>query len=82
MWQSNACNVKIEALFTLKELGRFLQNPGKAHWTALKRALRYLYGARHFGLKFTKTGSLLLTIFGDSDYAGCKDGRYSTTGVL
>ena len=77
-----AANVKIEILYTLKELGRFLQNPGKAHWTALKRCLRYLHGARFFGLKFTKDGNMKLVVFTDSDYAGEKDGRRSTTCVV
>ena len=31
-------------------LSRFMSNPGKEHWTAVKRVFRYLHGTSDYGL--------------------------------
>ena len=31
-------------------LSRFMSNPGKEHWTAVKRVFRYLRGTSDYGL--------------------------------
>jgi hypothetical protein len=35
-------------------VSRFMHNPGKEHWNAVKWILRYLKGTSHFGLLFDK----------------------------
>jgi hypothetical protein len=50
-----------------------------AHWTTVKRVLRYLKGSAAHGLFYTK-GSITLNAFCDFDWAGNPDDRRSTTG--
>ena len=40
-----------DVCFAANSISRFCQNPGKAHWSAVKRILRYLKGI--FKAKFT-----------------------------
>ena len=59
-----------------------MQNPGVAHWAALKRILRYLVGTVSLGLQFDGSQSIELTGFSDADWAGDIDTRRSTTGYV
>lgn len=61
---------------------RFSTKPAKRHWSFVQRILRYLRGTSHFGLKFTKGDGLKLLAYSDADYAGDRDTRKSTSGVL
>ncbi|CAL9227254.1 unnamed protein product [Arabidopsis halleri] len=54
--------------------------PTTSDFGLLKRILRYVKGTLHLGLPIKRNSSLLLSAFCDSDYAGCKDTRRSTTG--
>ena len=67
---------------SVNTLSRFNNNPGKAHWTAAKRVLRYLKGTREAGVIYKKGGELHLKGFADADWAGNKDTRRSTTGYV
>ena len=67
-----------EIAFTVNQLCQFLHSPTTAHWSAVKRVLRYLKGTLHHGLYYGK-GSLQLHAFSDSDWAGSVDDRRSTT---
>ena len=70
----------------LAVLGRFLHNPGTAHWKSLKRVLVYLYTTRDRELCLGRgiKDSILdsLTIFVDADHGGCADTKRSTSGVV
>ena len=68
-----------EIAFTVNQLCQFLHSPTTAHWSAVKRVLRYLKGTLHHGLYYGKS-SLQLHAFSDSDWAGSVDDRRSTTG--
>ena len=50
---------RIDILAAIAECARFMANPGKAHWQAIKRIMRYLSGTRHWGLIYRKTGKTL-----------------------
>lgn len=70
-----------DILATVVKLSRFLDNPGKAHWKAAKRALRYLKGTRQLELAYRKhDADLELTGACDADWASDTDDRRSTTG--
>ena len=58
---------------------RFLENPGKQHWKAAKRVLRYLKGTKNYGLNISPKDSNL-SCFSDADWAGNVDNRKSTSG--
>ena len=75
--------------YALSIFSRFMSNPGKAHWQALKLVLRYVKGTLGYGLIFGgvqqegKEGGVTnhaLIGFTDSDYAKCLDSRKSTSG--
>ena len=62
---------------------RHCENPDKSHWKAAKLVLAYLAGTSRYGLCYSKTNvPNELTGYADSDFAGCKDTRRSTSGML
>jgi len=62
-------------------VSRFLTNPSKQHWQAVKWILRYLKGTSHYCLCFGQDETTLEG-FTDADMAGDMDTRKSTTGYL
>ena len=64
-------------------LSRFMANPGKPHWEALKWLLRYLIQSMHYSLCFAKwENDIFVTGYVDSNYANDKDSRKSTTSYV
>ena len=68
--------------FSTNKLAQFMQNPRMAHWTALKRVLRYLADSCDKGVFISMTAPLNLHAYSDADWAGDKDDYISTTGYL
>ena len=65
------------------QISRFMQNPGKEHWKAAKRVLRYLKGTMKHRLCFPQSkGKAMLVGFSDADHAGCPDTRRSHSGYI
>lgn len=62
-------------------VSRFMANPGKEHWQAVKWILRYLKGTISKQLEFSNSSTGLVG-YVDSDYAGCLDSRRSTSGYV
>ncbi|KAE8690148.1 hypothetical protein F3Y22_tig00110925pilonHSYRG00035 [Hibiscus syriacus] len=62
-------------------VSRYMNNPGKVHWEAVKWILRYLRGTTNKALCF-KGGDTILTRYVDADLAGNVDIRRSTTGYV
>ena len=62
-------------------VSRFLSNPGKDHWEAVKWILRYLRGTSKVCLKFGENQTIL-DGYTDADMAGDVDSRKSTSGYL
>ena len=62
-------------------VSRYMNNPGKLHWEAVKWILRYLRGTTSKALCF-KGGDMVLTGYVDADLAGNVDIRRSTTGYV
>ena len=62
-------------------VSRFLSNPGKQHWEAVKWILRYLKGTTKFRLCYGGADPILEG-YTDSDMAGDLDGRKSTSGFI
>lgn len=67
--------------YAVNLLSRFNTNPGKAHWSAVKRVMRYLKGTANKGLVYGPDPRSLVG-FCDSDWAGDVDDRRSTTGYI
>ncbi|CAA0827424.1 Uncharacterized mitochondrial protein AtMg00810 [Striga hermonthica] len=62
-------------------VSRYLSNPGKDHWEAVKWILRYLRGSANKSLSFGK-GNQVLEGYTDADMAGDLDSRKSTLGFV
>jgi hypothetical protein len=59
---------------------RFQASPREVHLKAAKRILRYLKHTPNIGLWYPKGAQFELIGYSDSDYAGCKFDRKSTSG--
>ncbi|KAJ0613659.1 putative RNA-directed DNA polymerase [Helianthus annuus] len=82
--------------FSVNKVCQFMHAPTEAHWSAVKRILRYLKGTLHLGLLFRHSSashlhafsdsfwddgsSSLVQAYSDSDWAGCPVDRRSTGG--
>ena len=70
-----------DVMFIVCMCARFQASPRESHLTATKRILRYLKGTQDVGLWYPKGSSFELIGYSDSDYAGCKIDRKSTSGT-
>ena len=61
-------------------VSRFMHNPGRSHWNAVKHVFRYLAGTQDLGILFGPNDNSGVVGYTDSDFAGCVDSRKSTTG--
>jgi hypothetical protein len=68
-----------ELAFFVNQLCQHMHTPSSAHWTAVKRVLRYLKATPSHGLFYSK-GPLQLQAYCDSDWAGSLDDHRSTSG--
>ena len=66
--------------YSVNKVCQFLHSPTEAHWTAVKRILRYLQGTSSYGLLLRHSPSMMLSVFSDADWAGCPDTCRSTSG--
>ncbi|XP_057797428.1 secreted RxLR effector protein 161-like [Salvia miltiorrhiza] len=71
--------------YAISILSRFMADPGRAHWEALKQVLRYIKGTADCGVMFKRIdkyeGNPLLG-FVDADFAANIDSRRSQTGYI
>ncbi|KAG8068859.1 hypothetical protein GUJ93_ZPchr0005g15577 [Zizania palustris] len=69
-----------DIMFSVCMCARFQAAPKDCHLMAVKRILRYLKHSIHIGLWYPKGAKFKLIGYSDSDYAGCKVDRKSTSG--
>ena len=62
-------------------VSRFMSNPGRPHWEAVKWILRYLRGSTNLKLCFGSSEPVLVA-YTDADMAGDVDNRKSISGYL
>ncbi|KAL1219429.1 Retrovirus-related Pol polyprotein from transposon TNT 1-94 [Cardamine amara subsp. amara] len=64
----------------VSQVSKYMSNPGRKHWEAVKWILRYLRGTANYDLMFGGEDCKDKAIgFVDSDYGGDLDNRKSTT---
>ena len=72
-----------DLLRSTRELAKGLQHPTCHHWSLLKRIGRYLSGHGRLVQKFNNQDKITeLTVWSDSDHAGCIRSRKSTSGTV
>jgi len=70
-----------DIMFSVCLCARFQSNPKEAHFTAVKRIMKYLQGTINIRLWYPADVSLNLVGYSDSDFTGCKIDRKSTSGT-
>ena len=68
--------------YAVGTLARYSSKPGRSHWTAVKRVLRYLKGTANHGIVFRGGASGNIVGYSDADWAGDREDRKSTSGYL
>ena len=75
------CQDRSDVQFAVKELCRSMSDPSEADWLMLKRLARYLIGRTRVVLKYGYQGKHgIIDAWKDTDYAGCRVTRKSTSG--
>ena len=69
-----------DIMFATCLCARFQSDPKESHMHAVKRIFRYLKSCPSLGLWYPRGSGLDLMGYSDSDHAGCKIDRKSTTG--
>ena len=70
-----------DIMFSVCMCARFQANPKESHLSEVKRIMRYLLGTINLGLWYPKNSSYNLIGYSDSNFAGCKTDRKSTSGT-
>lgn len=77
-----AITTRPDISFAVQQLSQFSSNPGRQHWKAAKRVVRYLKGTRDYGLVLGGKRNIRLTRYTDADWANDPDRRRSISGYL
>ena len=72
---------RLDVVHAVGVVSRFMVNPSKDHWEAVKWIFRYLRGSSKSCLSFDKSKPVLASCT-DADMAGNLDGRKSNSGYL
>jgi hypothetical protein len=75
------CASRLDIMLSVCMCARFQANPKECHLSTVKRILRYLVHTPNLGLWYPKGSKFNLLGYSDSDYAGCKVERKSTSGT-
>jgi hypothetical protein len=70
-----------DVIFSVCICARFQSSLRKSHLKAIKRILRYLKHTQNIGLWYPKGAKFEMVGYSNSDYAGCKVERRSTSGT-
>jgi len=70
-----------DIMFSVCLCARFQAKPKESHYVAAKRVLKYLKGTTEVGLWYPSEVTLNLVGYSDSDFAGYKVDRKSTSGT-
>ncbi|XP_050876383.1 secreted RxLR effector protein 161-like [Lathyrus oleraceus] len=68
-------------MFSMCMCARYQSAAKESHLKVVKRILRYLHGTSKYGLWYSKGGNYNLVGYTNSDFAGCKLDKKSTSGT-
>jgi hypothetical protein len=77
-----ASSLRPDVAFAANALAQTMHCPRERHWKAAIHCLKYLSGTPDLALHYAKDKGSTLIGFSDSDFAGCKGTRKSTTGFI
>ena len=77
----SATTTRPDIAFAVNQVAQYSSDPGPAHWTAVKRIMRFLQQTKADGLLLGSTADQLVC-YCDSDYAVNLDTRRSTSGYI
>ncbi|XP_047266950.1 secreted RxLR effector protein 161-like [Capsicum annuum] len=72
----------LDIAFIVNALESYQTNPGRIHWVASKKVMRYLKKTRDYMLMYKRVDDLEVIGYTDSDFAGCPDDLRSTSGFI
>ena len=75
------CASRPDIMLSVCMCARFQANPKECHLVAVKRIFRYLVHTLNLSLWYPKCSKFDLLGYSDSNYAGCKVDRKSTSGT-
>ena len=73
---------RLDIMFAVSLISRFMETPKSTHWQAGKRILIYIVGITNFGIQYTSNSNLKLIGYIDSDFVDSIDDRKSTSGYV
>jgi hypothetical protein len=74
---------KLDLAHAVSTVSRYMANPGREHWNAVKWIFRYLKGTTEHGILFSRQPGINSVIgYVDANYAGEVHNRRSTTGCV
>ena len=68
--------------YSVSILSRYMQQPRELHWRYVKRLLRYIVFTKHYSLTYSKSSSVEITGYTDSDYGSSIEDRKSISGYV
>lgn len=68
--------------FAVGTLSKFNSNPGREHWSGVKRVLRYLKGTKNAKIVYKRDGNSSLLGYADADHCDDEDDRKSISGYV
>lgn len=69
--------------FAVNSVSQYVKSPKKIHWNAIQRILKYVRGTVTHGILFPREHeNLRMNAYSDADFAGGKQTRKSTNGLI
>jgi hypothetical protein len=68
--------------YSVNIIARHMEKPTKRLWKAVQQIIKYLTTTTSMGIHYTRKTNLSIVGYTDSDFAGCKTDRKSTTGWI
>ena len=79
MWVATMTRPDIAS--AVREVAKFSDKPGRAHWKAVRRILQYIARTKDRGITYGgQKAEIEMTASADSDHATCLDTRRSVSG--
>ena len=73
---------RLDIMYAVSLISRFMKTPKETHWQAGKRILRYVNGTKEYAVLYSSTDNFKLIGYTDSDWARSVDDRKNTSGYV